>query len=187
MAKTNHSTISVCVAALTIASVFVFVGNVDISSTDATVVGEPSNQQAIDVDLDELAVSLGRSETFSLDKVPRTIRLLHNRKIRIRGYMLPAFEETGITEFTFNGETRSKACSWAANLNYVPLHYYIDVRLLEGHRVDHSFEPFEVEGIFRIEPVIIDGELITLFRIEAATLKPVKRRAGFYSAIGIVC
>ncbi|MGZ0170291.1 MAG: hypothetical protein ACKVHE_12105 [Planctomycetales bacterium] len=187
MTISNSSAVSVCVAVLAIASAFAFVGTVDISSTDATVVGEKSNQQVIDIELDQLAVSLGRSETFSLDKVPRTIRSLHNKKIRIRGHMLPEFEETGITEFWFTGETRSKGCSWAADLKHVPVHYYIDVSLLEGHRVDYSFEAFVVEGIFRIEPDIIDGELIILFRIDDATLKPAKRRVGYHPAVWSLC
>lgn len=187
MVKANRSTVSICVSVLAIVSTLVFVGSVDVSSMHTTVVGKTANQPVIDVELDELAVSFTRKGPFAFEKVPPSVRELDRKRIRIRGYMYPACEETGITEFMFNGEARSKTCSWAASLNYVPLHYYIEVSILEGHRVDYSYEPFVVEESFRIEPVIIDDELFILFRIEDATLKPVNRRVGYHSALRLVC
>jgi hypothetical protein len=78
--------------------------------------------------------------------VPQSIRALEGKRIRIRGYMYPPFEETGITEFMLCGETKSKGCSWLAGLEYVPIHYLIDVFLQNGLSVEYGQKPFIVRG-----------------------------------------
>lgn len=187
MSNTNHATASVLVTGLVIAGTLVFAGSFEFPSTEALEVHTKPSWQVVDIELDELAVSFSRKEPFTLEKVPQSIRKLTDRRIRIRGYMFPTFEETGIVEFILNGETKANVAGFGAGLDYIPIHYLIDVSLREGIDVEYTSEPFIIEGIFSIEPDFSNGELMILFRIDDATLKPVRPRDGYYPAVGLVC
>ncbi len=100
------------------------------------------------------------------DHFPEWLRELHGKQVRIRGYMRPGFEMEDITEFLFvrdNGE----CC-------YGPLPKIYDmiaVQLADGESTDLiEGTPFDVEGIFRIEPHADEVALYALFFIDQAVI-----------------
>jgi hypothetical protein len=97
-------------------------------TTSTTLPREP----IIDVELDELAFKIDRNAKFIFDNAPESIRKLHGRRIRLHGYMFPTFEETGLTDFILNGETKQRASNFTNGLNRVPIHFYIPVTLRPG-------------------------------------------------------
>ena len=142
------------------------------------------DQPIVEIELDHLSLPLTRNEPFSSDKIPRLVQQLDSKRIRIRGYMIPGFEETGITEFMLSGETGLKGYSWGAE---PPIHYIIDVFLRDGLKVEYDQKPFIVEGTLRLKPELAGGKLMTLFRLGDATLKRTKPLDGFHSGYGFGC
>lgn len=192
MSQNKHSAIPVFAALLAILATAGLVGVLgESSATLAESAGINLNQDVIDIELDHLSVSMGRFESFSLEKLPQIVRSLENRRIRIRGYMVPSLiktdQETGITTFHFNGETRTSIVDAVEWLTVSTVHYRMPVSLRAGHAAEYRVEPFILEGTLRIEPQIRNCMLTYLFRIDDATMKPTKPRDGFHPAVDPFC
>lgn len=192
MARTNHSTVSLCAAALAIASVFAFVGIVDVSSTDATVVSEMSKQQVIDIELDELAVTISRKETFALEKLPASVLALNGKRVRIRGYVSPhglTHKDQNFTNFILNVEISVERAmdDLRAGFSGIPMHYDFRVKLQDGHATTLRAEPIVVEGILQIRPDIRYGQFQSLYCIDKATWRPAKPRDEFQRSFSLKC
>ena len=144
-----------------------------------------SHREAIiDVELDELALEIDRKAKFTLNNAPENIRQLHDRRIRLRGYMYPTFKQTGVTRFILNGETKQKAYHFAGDLNRVPIHYYIPVTLRKGTSTEYSLKPLSVEGQMRLQPDIVDGVIRFVYKLDDAIVTPTKATPGFHASIG---
>lgn len=97
---------------------------------------------------------------------PKWLRALEGKRIRISGYMFPPFKETDISEFVLMHELRITNFGAPIRLDEV-----IDVRLQKDTTTDfQQNKKLDVEGIFRIAPIIEDGELWGLYEIEDARL-----------------
>lgn len=98
------------------------------------------------------------------DHFPAWLKDLDGQRIRIRGFMYPTFEATGLTRFTLARD--NGICCFVRQ----PLIYdVIGVDLADGVTTDYiDNKPFDVEGVFRIQPEADDTELYQLYRITDA-------------------
>jgi len=96
--------------------------------------------------------------------MPPWLKSLDGKKIRIRGFMYPAFEQTGLTRFALARD--NQICCFGKDPKIYDL---FPVKLREG-KTTHYIEnrPFDVVGVFRIRPYDEDGKLLQLYRIEDA-------------------
>lgn len=95
---------------------------------------------------------------------PAWLKALDGQRIRIRGFMYPTFEATGLRYFTLARD--NGICCFVRQ----PLIYdVIGVDLADGVTTDYiDNKPFDVEGVFRILPEADDTELYQLYRIDDA-------------------
>jgi hypothetical protein len=95
---------------------------------------------------------------------PDWLRNLDGRRIRIRGFMFPPFETTGIRGFVLARD--NQICCFGRN----PKRYdVIDVFMRNGVTTDYiQNRPFDVVGVFHIQPEDDDGELYQLYVIDDA-------------------
>lgn len=91
-------------------------------------------------------------------RMPRWLKELDGKRIRIRGFMFPPFEETNIRGFTLARD--NQICCFGRN----PLVYdLVDVFMRKGETTDYiQNRPFDVIGVFHIGDSIIPGELYSL-------------------------
>ena len=100
------------------------------------------------------------------DHFPEWLRQLDGKRIRLRGFMFPAFVPTGIKTFGFARD--NGICCFVKQPKVYDM---IEVRMAEGKTTDYiDGRPFDVEGTFRIDPYVDDAELLELYRIEDATV-----------------
>jgi hypothetical protein len=93
--------------------------------------------------------------------MPDWLKDLHGKRIRIRGFMSPAFKQTGLEGFLMGRD--NKACCFPGRAKIYDL---FPVRLKKGHTTDYiQNRPFDVVGTFQIKPWIEDGELLRLYQI----------------------
>lgn len=98
------------------------------------------------------------------DHMPKWLKDLDGRRIRIRGYMYPAFMETGLTSFLIARDTQT--CCFGSDAK---LYDRFLVRMRKGVTTNYlQRTPFDVVGVFRIEPVMLDGELFQIYQIDDA-------------------
>jgi hypothetical protein len=98
--------------------------------------------------------------------MPAWLKGLEGRRIRIRGYMYPTFQQTGIHAFGLARD--NQICCFGRN----PKIYDIfDVLLRDGVTTDYlPNRPFDVVGVFHIRPEIEDGKLYHLYEMDDATV-----------------
>lgn len=100
----------------------------------------------------------------AVDYFPDWLKELDGRRIRIRGFMRPSFESTGLEGFVLARDTG--ACCFGPNAK---IYYLIGVTLQPGKTVDYTpNRPFDVVGTFHIEMLTEGGKQFGLYRIDDA-------------------
>lgn len=99
--------------------------------------------------------------------MPSWLKDLHGKQVRIRGYMYPTFEPTGLQEFVLARD--NQICCF---VNVPRIYDVLAVRLKAGKTTDYipPTRAFDVIGRFRIELVVDRGELLGLYWIDDAVL-----------------
>jgi hypothetical protein len=95
---------------------------------------------------------------------PEWLKSLDGKLVRIRGFMFPTFVATGLTEFALARD--NGICCF---VRQPKIYDIMNVQLAEGETTDYiANRPFDVEGIFRIDPDADQPQLSRLYRIEQA-------------------
>lgn len=95
---------------------------------------------------------------------PQWLKELDGKTIRIRGFMYPTFVATGLTGFTLARD--NGICCF---VRQPKIYDIIAVVMADGETTDYiANRPFDVEGIFRIDPQADDKDLSRLYRVEQA-------------------
>lgn len=98
--------------------------------------------------------------------MPEWLRNLDGKTIRIRGFMFPTFESTGIERFVLARD--AEKCCFGPNAKVYDL---IAVELKPGKTCDYiHLRPFDVVGTLRIEMQAEGDQALGLYRIENAEL-----------------
>lgn len=116
-------------------------------------------------DLDLLKILNMEPVTADADTYfPKWLTNLDGRRIRIRGYMMPTFESTGLERFVMARDTG--LCCFGRNPKVYDL---ISVELKPDKPTDYiHLRPFDVIGTLKIELVAEDNRPIGLYWIEDA-------------------
>jgi hypothetical protein len=96
---------------------------------------------------------------------PDWLRQLNGQRVRIRGFMYPVFQETGIEQFVLTRDTGP--CCFGPDPR---IDYLVTIRMRAGKTANYipTTRPFDVHGVFRIEPVVDGDKLLGLYSIEDA-------------------
>ena len=116
-------------------------------------------------DLDLLKIlNMEPVPTDAAEYFPEWLNALNGKSIRIRGFMYPTFEATGLTVFTLARD--NGICCF---VRQPKIYDIIAVKLADGVTSDYiEGRPFDVEGVLRIEPQADEKDLYRLYRIEDA-------------------
>jgi len=116
-------------------------------------------------DIDLLKVlNMDPVPTDAVSHFPDWLSELDGKRVRIRGFMFPTYEASGITRFTMARD--NGICCFVRKPKIYDI---IDIQLAEGEETDYiEGRPFDVEGIFRIEPEADETELYRLYKIDNA-------------------
>ncbi len=100
----------------------------------------------------------------AVEHFPEWLKSLDGKLVRIRGFMYPTFVATGLTEFALARD--NGICCF---VRQPKIYDIMSVQLAEGETTDYiANRPFDVEGVFRIDPDADQPELSRLYRIEQA-------------------
>jgi hypothetical protein len=100
--------------------------------------------------------------------VPRNVLALDSTQVRIVGYMLPfEFGGRGVTQFGLMSDL--DACGYGENLN--PTNW-VNVYMPPGKSASYSnFDYIEVFGRFYVAPGYEDGQLVSMYWMQADSVK----------------
>ncbi len=127
-------------------------------------------EQALRVSYDDLdLLKVLNMEPVPEDAVshfPNWLSRLDGERIRIRGFMYPTFQETGLPGFVLARD--NEICCFGRSPKIYDL---VEVRMRDGVTTDYiQGRPFDVIGVLHINPEADEGELYQLYQIDDAVV-----------------
>ena len=117
----------------------------------------------ITFDTIKLAKMKDKNQPFSRELLTPQIERLDGQRVRLRGFILPPPQQTGLTRFMLVRD--NMACcfgpgSW--------LYDRVKVDLVPGVSTDYKLSPIVVEGVFNIHEIQMpDGSYMAIYRVTA--------------------
>jgi hypothetical protein len=102
----------------------------------------------------------------AVDHFPKWLKDLDGKRVRVRGFMYPTFQETDIPAFVLARD--NQICCFGRNPKIYDL---VEVTLRDGVTTDYiQGRPFDVFGIFHISPEADGDELWQLYQMTDAVV-----------------
>jgi hypothetical protein len=115
-----------------------------------------------EVTFDDIKLDMEKGAPFSPDLLPERVTALDGTPIRIRGYILPSFQQTGLTQFVLVRDNQE--CCFGPG---AALHDCIVVRMRPGKTADFSIRPVAVAGTFKLEELKApDGTHLAIYGLD---------------------
>jgi hypothetical protein len=130
----------------------------------------PSRQSTAaprEVTFDDIKLDMEKGSPFTRDLLPKRVTTLAGERIRIRGYILPSFQQTGLTQFVLVRDNQE--CCFGPG---AALHDCIVVRMVPGQTTSFSIRPVAVAGTFRIDELKApDGSHLAIYAMDGEDVK----------------
>jgi hypothetical protein len=118
-----------------------------------------------DKTFDDLRFEMTVGEPFKRSMLTKSIEALAGQKIRIRGYILPTAQRSGITEFVLVRDNQECCFGQGA-----ALYDCILVDMKKGNTAQYSIRPVAAEGTFNVREVVIGGRHLAIYHMDAETV-----------------
>lgn len=99
-----------------------------------------------EISFDDIVFEMKEDTPFSQELLPERVTSLVGQQIRIRGYILPSFQQTGLTQFVLVRDNME--CCFGPG---AALYDCVVVKMLSGRTAEFSIRPVAVTGTFGIK------------------------------------
>jgi hypothetical protein len=132
--------------------------------------GDPTKEDSSkprDVSFDDIKFDIQKGDPFKRSMLPDKIEKMHGAKIRVRGYILPSFQQKGITQFVLVRDNME--CCFGPG---AALYDCILVEMASGKSTSYTIRPVAVVGKFEInEFKDPDGKHLAIYRMTGEEVK----------------
>lgn len=129
--------------------------------------GSPDDKKPRELTFDDIKFEMERNADFDPELLTEEIEKLDGKRIKIRGYMLPSFQQDGITQFVLVRDNME--CCFGPG---AMLYDCLIVDMNEDKTASYSIRPVTVEGIFTIEELEDeDGVTLAIYHLQAVEVK----------------
>jgi len=119
------------------------------------------------VTFDDVKLELKKGDPYDSTALTPKVKELDGKTIRIRGFILPSFQQTGIRQFVLVRDNM-QCCFGPGAL----LHDCILVEMASGATTTFTVRPVSVEGTFSIREVKgPDGKHLAIYRLDGKEVK----------------
>ncbi len=120
-----------------------------------------------EISFDDIKLEMEKGAPFSRDLLPERVTALADTAIRIRGYILPSFQQTGLTQFVLVRDNQE--CCFGPG---AALHDCGVGRMRPGKTADFSIRPVAVAGTFKIDELRApDGSHLAIYALDGDEVK----------------
>lgn len=120
-----------------------------------------------DVIFDDIKLELKKDQPFDPKLLTPKVTQLDGTRVRIRGYMLPGFQQKGITKFVLVRDNME--CCFGPG---AALHDCIVVDMVEGASAEFSTRPITVEGTFKVKELKSpSGRHLAIYHLDGEATK----------------
>jgi len=114
-----------------------------------------------EITFDDIKLEMEKGAPFTRELLPERVTALAGTPIRIRGYILPSFQQTGLTQFVLVRDNQE--CCFGPG---AALHDCIVVRMRPGKTAAFSIRPVAVAGTFTIDELRApDGTHLAIYAL----------------------
>lgn len=140
-----------------------FCGAIALTATAAQPKGDGKIK---DLTFDDIKFDQKKGDPFERSLLGKKVEDLHGQTIRIRGYMLPSFQQKGITQFVLVRDNMQCCFGPGAALCDCVM---VD---LKGTTTTYTVKPIAVEGTFKIEEFLDpDGNVLAIYHLDGTKVK----------------
>jgi len=116
---------------------------------------------------DDVKFEMEQGDPFTPSLLPADVASLDGQRIRIRGYILPSFQQEGITQFVLVRDNME--CCFGPG---AALYDCIVVRMVPGTSTNFSVRPVAVSGTFHVEELIgPDGRHLAIYSMDGEAVE----------------
>jgi hypothetical protein len=127
----------------------------------------PPEGEPREITFDDIKIDMEKGAPFTPDLLPKRVTTLERTRVRIRGYILPSFQQTGLTQFVLVRDNME--CCFGPG---AALHDCIVVRMRPGRTADFSIRPVAVQGTFRVEELRgPDGKHLAIYAMDGEAVE----------------
>jgi hypothetical protein len=120
-----------------------------------------------DISFDDIKFDMEKGAPFTSDLLPTRVTALEKERIRIRGYILPSFQQTGLTQFVLVRDNME--CCFGPG---AALYDCVVVRMQPGKTANFSIRPVAVAGVFRLEELRgPDGKHLAIYALDGESVQ----------------
>ena len=120
-----------------------------------------------EISFDDIKLEMEKGAPFTRDLLPTRVTSLSGTAIRIRGYILPSFQQTGLTQFVLVRDNQE--CCFGPG---AALHDCVVVRMRPGKTADFSIRPVAVAGTFKIDELRApDGSHLAIYALDGEAVQ----------------
>lgn len=137
--------------------------------------------EPFNISVDDLELPIRSRAEFKFSVIPDDVMQLNGKRVRMIGQMFRPLVPREVKEFAFNGDTERETGPALLLLEpyKAPLEYMIMVSLKDGTTTKSTGGVIQVEGRLSIDAKWSKGEILFLYKIEDATIRPAEREDGF--------
>jgi hypothetical protein len=115
-----------------------------------------------EITFDDIKLEMQKGDPFTRDLLPKRVTALERQPVRIRGYILPSFQQAGLTQFVLVRDNQE--CCFGPG---AALHDCIVVRMRPGRTTNFSIRPVAVAGTFRVDELRgPDGRHLAIYALD---------------------
>jgi len=110
---------------------------------------------------------LEKNEDFARGKLTATIEELNGRPVKLRGYILPSFQQSGLTQFVLVRDNME--CCFGPG---AALYDCVVVDMKPGKTTDYTVRPVAVEGTFELRDFKgPDGKFLAIYHLDGEAVR----------------
>lgn len=120
-----------------------------------------------DLTFDSIKFPMKKGDKFKRSMLTKKIEDLNGRRIRIRGYILPSFQQKGIKQFVLVRDNME--CCFGPG---AALFDCIVVEMAKGKSASFTVRPVAVDGVFSVRPFKgPDGKCLAIYHLNGQSVK----------------
>ncbi len=120
-----------------------------------------------EITFDTIKFDIEPGDPFERDMITEDIEKLFGKKVRIRGYIYPPFQQAGIKRFVLVRDNME--CCFGPG---AALYDCVAVEMVEGKTIDYTVRPVAVEGTLRLNEVRgLGGEHLSVFYLDGIKVR----------------
>lgn len=120
-----------------------------------------------DISFDDLKFDINKGDPFKRSLLTDKIEALDGKPVRIRGYILPSFQQTGLTQFVLVRDNLS--CCFGPG---AAIYDCVIVEMKPGRSTDYSLYPVAVDGAFTIHEMLDpDGKTVAIYHLDGEQVR----------------